>query len=164
MVLRMAATVVEVCFTTPAAFSLDDKLKRIAKGKQKQLTVYSLHALVNGQHKLTIRDLHWLRVLVWVILQLCDYEKRVLDLFDQAPKSMGVPADHISKLQPLKTNGCNKTIITELKAALQDFLTQQGVTKTTYKRVLALIGGDGLTDIRETTRLEEHSPGSSRRI
>jgi hypothetical protein len=145
LIIGTAATSAEVAFTTPAAFCLDDKLKRVAEGQRKRLTVYTLKGLVDTTHRMTVYELHWVRTLVFSIPELAAYKPLVIKLFTDTPRSLRIPSDHRTRTQPVKSNGYNETVYAELLAAVLDILAQHGVTKESYHRILALLGGDGLT-------------------
>jgi hypothetical protein len=146
LVYGMAATSVEMDFVDDSsAFNLDRKQEAIAQGNRKALTVNDLHQLINAKHRLLVGDLHWLNILVSAIPQLRHLKPQVDKLFEDLPASLRIPSDHQTRMHPLQSNGRNETIITDLKAAVLDFLAQHGITKHTFRRVLVLFGGDGLT-------------------
>ncbi|KAF9231266.1 hypothetical protein BU15DRAFT_56372, partial [Melanogaster broomeanus] len=142
--LGTAGTVVEAVDFNPAAADLDDKRAQLAKGRRKDLTVWSLLALIDHSHLATVMSLHWLKVLVSYVPELAVYKEEVIKLFRTKAAIQRIPL-HKSKIHPLSTNAFNEAQTTELKDSLLDFLTQMGITKDSHLRRLILVGGDGLT-------------------
>jgi hypothetical protein len=81
----MQIGIVATCFETeafvPGAADLDDKCRRIAENKRKDLTVEQVLGWINNEHLETVSILHWLRNLCEFIPELANYRCHFSMLF-----------------------------------------------------------------------------------
>lgn len=144
MQIGIAATYFEIEGWVPGADDVDDRLRRIAENKRKDLTVDQLLGWIDHEHLETIGILHWLKTLCDFVPELACYRKHISILFRTRAAKHQLPI-HATKAHPLATSGKNEVIITEFKDAVLDFWEQIGHTRWDYLRRLMLMGGDGLT-------------------
>ncbi|KAG1750427.1 uncharacterized protein EDB91DRAFT_1244005 [Suillus paluster] len=76
--------------------------------------------------------------------KLSSYQEHVSILFRTRGAKLQLPI-RPNKIHPLATSSKNKTVTTELKDALVDFLGQIGQSVEEFQKQLLLISGDGLT-------------------
>jgi hypothetical protein len=144
MQIGIAATYFETEGFVPGADSLDDKRRRIAENKRKDLSVEQVLGWIDQTHLETVGILHWLKVLTDYIPELAELRDHVSLLFRTRAAKHRLPVC-ATKVHPLATSGKNEVVITELKDALLDFFAQIGQTREDYLRRLIMVGGDGLT-------------------
>ncbi|KAF5328076.1 hypothetical protein D9619_013640 [Psilocybe cf. subviscida] len=146
LIIGIAATYYE-CFIPERlrkAFCIDAKAKSIAEGKRRDVTVKKLLGLIDNAHIERVCVLQWLRVLIHAIPELSHLKPEIARRYktDAAKQRLPLVA---TKCHPLASSSRNETILTELKAAVLDFLDQTGQTRDNFKRFLFAFGGDGLT-------------------
>jgi hypothetical protein len=144
MQIGIAATYFETEGFIPGAADLDDKRRRIAENKRKDLMVDQLIGWIDQKHLETVGILHWLKVLTDYVPELVEYKSQVLLLFHTHAAKHRISV-HATKVHPLATSGKNKVVTTDLKDALLDFFTQIGQTRQDYIPRLIMVGGNGLT-------------------
>lgn len=140
----IAATYVELPNCPPSAMDLEDKRRRLAENRRKDLSVEQLIGFVDMEHREVVGILQWLRVLTRYVPELDSYREEVSLRYRTRGAKHRLPATP-SRVHPLATSGKNETITTELKDTLLDFLEQAGQTPDTFKKQLFMLGGDGLT-------------------
>jgi hypothetical protein len=140
-----AGTAVEMEDYNPAAMDVDDRLAQVAENKRKDLTVDSLHALIDHEHLDCVGALQWLRTLVHYIPELRNLKGKVSELYRTKGTKKQINPNRKSKIYPLATNAKNEAKTTELKDALLDFFGQLGQRQGDYIRRLLIAGGDGAT-------------------
>jgi hypothetical protein len=145
MLTGIAATFVEIHGIDPAAYDLRDKLRRKATSPRKDLKdVEQIMDHINSDHLDEVFVLQWLLVLVTYVPQLARYRKQVIAEYQSTPCSVRPPHNKTIS-HSLRSNAYNETIMTELKAAFLDMLSQGGQTAERFFERLHLIGGDGLS-------------------
>jgi hypothetical protein len=144
MQIGIAATYFETEVFVPGAADLDDKRRRIAENKRKDLTVEQALGWIDHEHLETVGILHWLRNLCEFVPELADYKSHVSMLFRTRGAKHQLPI-RATTVHPLATSGNNETVTVELKDALLDFFEQIGQTRDDHLRRLIMVGGDGLT-------------------
>ncbi|THH05249.1 hypothetical protein EW146_g9952 [Bondarzewia mesenterica] len=140
-----AAIVVEAEDYNAVLMDLDDKRRRIEENRRSQLTVDSLHDMIDIQHIHSMLGLQWLLTLVEYVPELAKYKSEVIKLFRTDSRKLTVLSTRRSHVQPLATNDKNEALIVELKDALLDFFQQMHQTQDAFQRRLIFTGGDGLT-------------------
>ncbi|KAH9949518.1 hypothetical protein B0H21DRAFT_672644, partial [Amylocystis lapponica] len=140
----IAATYVEAPYADPKAFDVEDKRRRLAEGRRKDLTVEDLIGFIDQNHREVVGSLQWLRTLVHYVPELTKYRDHVSMLYKTRGAKRRLPEEP-SKVHPFATSGMNETIITEIKNASLDFREQLGQTRDNHVDTIQIIGGDGLT-------------------
>jgi hypothetical protein len=144
MNIGIAATYIEAHQFNPSAPDIEDKRRRIAENRRKDLKVSQLIGWIDQEHIETIGILQWLQTLVRYVPELEPYKPHISMLFRTRAAKQRLPVD-ASRVHPLATSGQNETVSTELKDAVLDFLEQTGQTRENYQQRLHVVGGDGLT-------------------
>jgi hypothetical protein len=144
MVIGTAATAIKLEGFNLSALDILDKQQRIAENKRQSLTFDGLWDLVDHSHLDAVCILQWLRTLVDVVPELAHYKGDIRRLYN-AKGWKYCAALRKSQIQPLPTNGKNKTVISDLAKSLREIFGHIGQTESSYTPRLILTGGDGLT-------------------
>jgi hypothetical protein len=144
MQIGVGATYFETEGFVEGADDLEDKRRRIAENKRKDLTLEMLMSWIDHKHLETVGVLHWMKVLTDYIPELAIYRSFISLLFRTRGAKHRVPLCK-TKVHPLATSGKNEVVTVELKDALLDFFAQIGQTREDYLPRLLPVGGDGLT-------------------
>ena len=144
MKIGFAVTAADAIDFNPDAADLDDHLRHVAQNPRAQLTTDSLRQLVDFAHIETSLELQWVQVLTNYVPRLARYKPDVTRLFETDGAKLRVPL-HKTHMRPMGPSAKNESIMTELRDAVLDILSQIGQRPDSFLRRLFPIGGDGLT-------------------
>ena len=122
--------------------------------------------LLDHAHIERVCILQWISVLVQYIPALAHLRPEIsLAYLTRVSKVKLEPKP--TPVHPLASSGRNETILTEFKAALEDFFEQTGQTRDSFKPYIFPVGGDGLTyekmvQLREYLQLHSNNMESMR--
>jgi len=88
--------------------------------------------------------LQWISVLVQYIPALAHLKPEISFAYHHRVSKLKLEPKP-AKIHPLASSRRNETILTELKAALEDFFEQTGQIRDSFKPFIFPVGGDGLT-------------------
>ncbi|KIM63152.1 hypothetical protein SCLCIDRAFT_15631 [Scleroderma citrinum Foug A] len=140
----IAATFIELEGISPNAFDFSVKMQSLEGSQRHQLMVTRLLRYIDQAHLDKVMSLHWLLILANYVPALTHIKKDILTGFRTTAAKLRLPVK-ASLIHPLATSRRNKTVTTELKDALFDFLEQIGQTEGDYQQRVTLFSGDGLT-------------------
>ncbi|KAJ3772098.1 hypothetical protein FB446DRAFT_644050 [Lentinula raphanica] len=148
MLIGCAGTYCEGEGSVDNSLSLEEKREWVAKNLREKLTFEDLWDLVDHSFLADVLPLVWLEILFLNNQEVPEfsghYAEKLQVLYTQIGTKHKV-SPRQTKIYPLKSNGFNETMTTELKQALLDFFGQLGQTSESFLPRLILAGGDGLT-------------------
>ncbi|KAF8962188.1 hypothetical protein BDZ97DRAFT_1759423 [Flammula alnicola] len=131
MKIGTAGTVFEFVNFSSVALDINEKKKKLAENKRKDLTFPQLMALIDTNHIHKVLILQFLRILINYVPCLHKYKANVRKQYNTNAVKKQLPLRK-TRLFPLPTNGRNETITAELMHALLDFIKEMGYTEDAY--------------------------------
>ena len=125
-------------------FELSTQQEVLDRNLRKTLTVEKFQTLIDHAHLERVCVLQWISVLVKYIPALAHLHSEVSFAYSTRVSKLKLETKP-AKIHPLASSGRNETVLTDFKAALEDFFEQTGQTRESFKPYIFPVGGDGLT-------------------
>ncbi|TFK77674.1 hypothetical protein K466DRAFT_619406, partial [Polyporus arcularius HHB13444] len=140
----VAGTVAEAEDFVPAAADLDERLRRVAEGLRKDLSVEAVLDMIDFEHLVEVAVLQWVQTLVNYVPYLRHYKKELAEVYRSDAAKLRVPTRK-TRIHPLRPVAKNEALTTELRDTVVEFMSQIGQTADSHVRRIVLVGGDGMT-------------------
>ncbi|KAH7917122.1 hypothetical protein BV22DRAFT_1026962, partial [Leucogyrophana mollusca] len=145
MIKGFAGAAVEMADFDPAAFDVDELVRRQQLQERRQLSVNGILEDVDFPHLDTVATFHFLRALIEFVPILSIYHDELSQQERTLQKNQITPTRR-TNIIPLATNSADEIYVQGMREAVTDFLeTQMNITEENLGKRVIIFSGDGKT-------------------